>query len=52
MPDLRFRGERIARERLPHQRKATRGAVPLDLEGRTSTETQICARRRRFSAAC
>jgi len=52
MFDLMLRGERNARERLPQHRKATRGAVPLDIEGKTSTETQIRARKRRFSAAC
>jgi hypothetical protein len=52
MPDLMLRGERNARERLPHYRKATRHEVPLDFEGKTPTETQIRTRRRRFSAAC
>jgi len=52
MPDLMFRGERNARERLPQYRKSTRGAVPLDFERETSSETQIRAFRRRFSAAC
>jgi hypothetical protein len=52
MPDLMLCGERNARERLPHYRKAIRHEVPLDFEGKTPTETQIRARRRRFSAAC
>jgi hypothetical protein len=52
MPDLRFRVGTKAREQLLHYRQARRGAVPLDLERKMSSETQIYARRRRFSAAC
>ena len=52
MFDLMLRGEKNARERLPQHRKATRSAVPLDMEAKTSTETRIRARKRRFSAAC
>ena len=52
MFDLMLRGERNAREQLPQHRKVIRSAVPLDSEAKTSTETRIRARKRRFSAAC
>jgi hypothetical protein len=35
-----LRGERNARERLPHYRKATRHEVPLDFEEKTPTKTR------------
>jgi len=52
MPDLMFRDPRSGLEQEPRHRKPTRSAVPLDLEGKTSSKLQIYACRRRSSAAC
>jgi hypothetical protein len=52
MSDLKLRVVKNARKQRQQHRKAIRSAVPLDFEGQTSSETQICARRQRFSATC
>ena len=52
MPNLMVCGDRNPRERLPQSQRATQSAIPLDFERKSSSETQICARRRLFSAAC
>jgi hypothetical protein len=52
MPDLKLRDEMNARTQRQQHRKAIRSAVPLDFEGQMSSDTQICARGQRFSAAC
>jgi hypothetical protein len=52
MSDLKMRVVKNARTQRQQQRKAIRSTVPLDVEGQTSSETQFCARRQRFSAAC
>jgi hypothetical protein len=52
MSDLKLRGEKNAREQKQQHQKAICSAVPHDFQTETSSQTQICVCRRRFSAAC
>jgi hypothetical protein len=52
MSDLRLRGAENAREQKQQHQKAICKAVPHNFQSKTSSQTQICVCRRRFSAAC
>ena len=52
MSDLKLRGAKNDREQKEQHQKANCSAVPHDFQSETSSHTQICVYRRRFSAAC
>jgi hypothetical protein len=52
MSDLKLRGAQNSREQKQQHQNAIYSAVPHDFQSETSSQTQICVCRRRFSAAC
>jgi len=52
MPDLIFWSEANVCERETHRREAAQGAIPLDFERETASDTLIYACGRPSSAAC